>query len=52
VGLGSKLQAYTAEEEGLYAMLLEAGQGHIFEAWPPQGQAEERKHAFFKQVGE
>jgi hypothetical protein len=31
-------------------MLLACGQAHLFEAWEPPGEADEKKHAFFDQV--
>lgn len=51
LSLNDKLQTVSKEEEGLFKMLVEAKQEHLFQAWPEKGNAEASKHAFFKQVG-
>ncbi|CAK0865994.1 unnamed protein product [Prorocentrum cordatum] len=49
-GLGGCLSALSEAELTQASALVKAGQADIFAAWPPAGQADEEKRAFFEQA--
>lgn len=49
-GLQGSLGALSDQERELAAVLLAAGQAHLFEGWPASPADDEQKHRFFEQV--
>jgi len=49
-GLAANRAVLSPEEVALADMLVDIGQGHLFESWSPAGEDDDAKHAFFAQV--